>query len=102
MIQLKDYNVEIRESLTWGDKEKVQSEMLKGMKMSGARADNINFDASAMLEGKYKLLELAITKIEDKEGNEINFSRDWMDNLPAEDGDKLYEAVEVLHNVKKN
>lgn len=104
-MKLTNYKVDIKDALTWGDKEQIQAEFTKGVKMTGKASQGedmpVEFDASVTLQAKYKLLELAIEKIEDNDGNEVEFSKDWMNELPVEDGDKLYEAVDSLRNSKK-
>jgi hypothetical protein len=101
IIELKDYEVEIKEELTWGDAERIQSAIQKGAKIKGsvqgAENSSFEFDTDAMLEAKYITFERTILKIEKKETKEvINFSRDFIDNLSVSDGNKLYEAVNEL------
>lgn len=102
-IQLSNSVVEIKESLTWGDANKIQSVFSNFTKMSGKASDAENFgidiDGAAMLEAKYVALECVVVKIKEDE-KEKSFSRDWADNLSVEDGDKLYAAVEEI--TKKN
>lgn len=107
-IKLTEYEVDIKDSLTWGDKEQIQAEYTKGIKFSSninkmSKADQdmpIEFDASVTINAKYKLLEVSIVEIR-KGDNKIDFTKEWMDNLPIEDGDKLFEAVNSLQNAKK-
>jgi len=94
--------VKIKESLSWGDAQRIQSALMSGAKMSGKAGDSnmgFDFDASAMLESKYVALECAVLEI--KEGEKVSqFSREWMNNLSIEDGNKLTEAVDEIS--KKN
>ena len=96
-IQLKDYEVEIKDSFTWGDKEKIQNVYLGGAEID---KDGLKgFNASVVGEAKYVLLEIAITEIKDKEGKILSFSKEWMNNLSIEDGDTLYEKIDEVLNV---
>lgn len=96
-IKLSNCEVDIITYLTWGDKEMLQSEMLKGAKLN---SEGLNgFDASVMLETKYKLLELAIKEIRCGEEKKT-FTREWVNNLSIEDGDLLYDNVEMLNKKK--
>lgn len=99
-VKLKDATVTIKNALTWGDTQKIQAAMMSGAKMSGKAktADDIgfDFDALAMLEAKYVALECAVKKVVDNDNKEIKFTREWMDNLSQEDGEKLEKAVDGL------
>lgn len=100
IIKLEKYTVTAKDELTWGDAEKIQATIQSGAKIKGTVTDAGNsgfeFDTNAMLEAKYVTLERTITKIEDKDGKEESFTRDWIDNLSIADGNKLYEAVNEL------
>lgn len=92
-IKLSKCEVDIKDALTWGDAEAVQGAMLGSLKVGNAGIAGI--DGHALSEGKYKLLEICV--IEVREGDKKSkFSRDWMNNLPIEDGDLLYGEVEKL------
>ena len=101
-IKLKDFTVKIKDSLTWGDKEKIKSVMWSGAKLGGNNKENIrfDFDASKMLEAKYVSLECFVLEITGKDGKKSEFSRDWMDSLTPEDGNKVMDAVDSIS--KKN
>jgi len=104
IVKLLKYEVEIKDFLTWGDNEKLQSILMSGAKLgnlSNTNPDNIDieFNTDVMLKGKYALLETAIIKIKDGD-NEIAYSKDWMDNLSIEDGDLLYNEVEKISKKK--
>jgi hypothetical protein len=91
------FNVTIKDSLTWGDIQQVQTVLASGAKIGSTGMQG--YDANAMLEAKYKLLELAIVRItEDKK--ELPFTREWMNNLSVEEGDALYDAVDRLSKKK--
>ena len=91
MVKLKDYEVKIKDSFTWGDKEKIQNIYIKGASVDQTGIKG--FDTSVISEAKYTLLETAILEI--KKGDEIiNFSKEWMYNLSIEDGDKLYNEID--------
>ena len=94
-IELSNCKVKIITFLTWGEKEKINSVL-----MEGAKIDNTGiagYDSKAILEKKYKLLELCILEIKENE-NIVKFNREWMDGLSVNDGDKLYNEVEKLEN----
>lgn len=99
-IALHDFEVTIKDSMTWGDMQQVQSVLASGAKIDAGGLKG--YDASAMLEAKYKALEIAIVKIEPHaEGAEaIPFSREWMNALSVEDGDILFDAVDGLGKKK--
>lgn len=98
-VELKNYQVDLKETFTWGDKEKLQNVYLKGAKID--QTGMKDFDASVVSEAKYMLLEISILSIRDKEGNNVLFSKEWMNNLEIEDGDLLYSKCDELSNKKK-
>lgn len=98
IIKLSNCDVEVITSLTWGEKERLQGVFLKGAKVG---AEGLNgYDMSILYEAKVKLMELAIVSI--KTGEEVSkFSVEWVENLSAEDGDKLYDELEKLNKKKQ-
>ena len=100
-IKLSKATVKIKDALTWGDSQKIQAALMSGAKMKSDDIKKVgfDFDTSGMLEAKYVALECSIIEI--KEGEKIEtFSREWMNNLSIEDGDKLIEAVDSLSKKK--
>ncbi|HBT75038.1 TPA: hypothetical protein DEB29_03500 [Candidatus Wolfebacteria bacterium] len=103
-IKLSIGQVEVADTITWGMQEQIRSAMLGGLRVSGLAANekqNLELDASVLASAKYKALELCIKKITLIDGTEIPYSKDWMDNLCIEDGDKLFDAVNAITNPKK-
>lgn len=98
-IELSGAKVTIKDALTWGDTQKIQSTIMGGAKISGkanqGKDVGFDFDSSTMLEAKYVALECAVEKIEE-DGEEKEFSRDWMNSLSNADGTKLEKAVDEL------
>ncbi|MFA5050952.1 MAG: hypothetical protein WC499_02455 [Patescibacteria group bacterium] len=97
-IKLSKAEVEIADSLTWGQQELVKSVMLDGITLNGGQPSGI--DASKLVDAKYKLLELSIKKITDDKGVVIPFSKDWVFNLSVEDGELLYNTVDGIGKKK--
>ncbi len=98
-MDLKNYTVKFRDGLTWGQSKDVQDAMLKDVKIN-AKGEAEGFSASAMRYATYKTLEFLIEEIKDKDGNKVEFSQSWMDNLSIEDGDVL-EAEANKHTLQK-
>lgn len=92
-IKLSNCEVDIKETLTWGDAESVKSAMLTSLKVGNAGIAGI--EGTALSEGKYRLLEICIIEIREGE-KKFGFTREWMNNLSMEDGDALYSEVEKL------
>lgn len=97
-IKLSGCEVDIITFLTWGEKETLQSEIMKGAKLN--ESGMTGFDSSVLLESKYKLLEFAIKEIRCGE-EKTQYTKDWVNNLSIEDGDLLYETVDELNGKKK-
>lgn len=102
-INLSDCIVEIVTFLTWGEKEDIQAAFISGAKISDIKADknSIDFDPSVFSEARYKLLEIAIKQVAHTDGREPHsYTKEWMRNLSVDDGDTLFDAVELLNKKK--
>lgn len=99
-VTLSNATVEITDHLTWGQKEAINSAMFSGMKI-GTKTQEVDFNAEALLAAKYKTLEVCVLKITEGD-KDVPFSKEWMDSLSIEDGDKLYDAVEAVTKPEKN
>jgi len=103
-VTLSTGTVEIVEQITWGMQEQIRSAMLGGFRVSGMtdkEKQNFELDPSVLAKAKYKALELCVKKITTNDGKTSEYSKEWMDNLSIEDGDKLFEAVNAITNPKK-
>lgn len=96
--------VEVVDKLTWGMKEQITSSLMDGFKVSNIdKKEDMKFavNSASLLEGKYQTIELCVKKIVDSEGKEIKYTREWMENLSPEDGDKLYEEINKVTSPEK-
>jgi hypothetical protein len=100
-IQLSGCEVKIISYLTWGEKEKIQGIVLSGASIEDAQSGKVGFNPEVISRSKYALLEIAVQGIVEA-GAEKAYSREWMDSLSVEDGDKLYAAVDELSKKKVN
>lgn len=99
-IKLQDYTVEVKDSITWGDGKDIQDVILKDVQVD-ARGQMKGVSSGALREATYKTLEIVVEKITDKDGNEISFSKEWMNGLPIEDGNKLEDHANQYIAKKK-
>ncbi|MHA1853380.1 MAG: hypothetical protein ACTSUF_07695 [Candidatus Heimdallarchaeaceae archaeon] len=112
-VKLKDVIVKIKDTLTWGDAEKIK--IAKGLPdkktvRTNESTEAVKQDMEAVkgmmkminennLEAKYVSVECAIIEI--KKGDEtIKFSREWLNDLSQNDGEKLYNAVNSISKKK--
>jgi len=100
-LQLKDYEVELKDEITWGDSQKIEDSIISSAKMKGDKTGDMNFDfdGSAILRAKYIAMNCVIIKIK-KGDEEIPFTNGWVDNLSVSDGNKLYATVEEITKKK--
>jgi hypothetical protein len=97
-IKLSKCEVDIVSFLTWGEKEEIQSVILNGVKMG---MEGLNgFNPNSIRESKYKAFEVCVKEIREN-GEKKQFSREWIDNLSADDGDYLYSEIDEVTNPKK-
>ena len=99
-IKLKNYDITIKDSITYGDKESIETVFLKSAKMNVRGVADI--DPMVAIEGKYKVLEVYILEIKKIDTGEIiPYSREWVKELSLEDGDKLVDTINEVYNKKK-
>lgn len=94
-IELKDYKVKIKEEdeLTYNDVESIQKSAVGGMKF--AKDGSVSgIDGSKMVDAKRLVAAVVIESIS-KDGEEVEFTQDWIGELPAKDGMKLMDAIEA-------
>ena len=92
-ITLQKHQVEMKDSLTWGEMEEMQ-------KFMGTN-DVSKIEVEKQMAGNYKLLEIFIISIKNTEtGEEVKFSPEWMRALDFNDGLKLVNASVGV--IKKN
>ena len=96
-IKLSECEVDVFTYLTWGEKEKMQQVFLSGAKMNAGGLESVDF--SKMYEAKIRLMELAIVEVREGE-KKSKFSKEWVENLSIEDGDKIYAELELLNKKK--
>lgn len=101
-LTIGKYRVTIKDKLTWGDMQVVQASMAAGTKVTVGTFQG--FDATALIEAKYKLLEVAVLGIVDTTLDpaigQFPFTRDWMNALDVEEGNTLFEAIDALDKKK--
>lgn len=96
-IKLSNCEVDIVESITWGEKERIQQVFLKSAKIGNNGVKELNL--SPMFEAKLKLMEIAILEI--REGDKkIQYTNEWAENLSPEDGDTLFDALDAIGKKK--
>ena len=89
--------VTLKDKLKYGDTLEIQRAMFKGVKVGGA---DTSFDGENMLESSLKAIELCIIEIKKGEEN-IVYSREWLNDLDAEDGQLLQDKVNEITTPKK-
>jgi len=98
--------VTIKDEMTWGDSKAIEKAFMSGTNMQSTTKKaqegdvDLSFDPEAQMEAIYVMIQQFVTNIEE-DGQEKQFSRNWLDNLPMEDGDALYEKVNEVYNQKK-
>jgi hypothetical protein len=100
-IELTIGDVDILDSLTWGQQEEIRNVILSGVSITDMSnpGKGVALSGNTLTELKYKLLEMCIKKITLlKDGKEVKYSKDWMNSLSVEDGDALWNAVNELSN----
>ncbi len=104
-IKITGYEIDVKESLTFGEREDLQKEMLKNGKIVGKTVD---IDPATLVDSKYPMLEKYISQIrkieEGKDAVVIPFSRDWLRALPEADGQKVIDEAGIYptETEKKN
>lgn len=89
--------VKVISALTWGEKEKIDSVIIGGVKVDNSGLKG--YDMGVVAERQYQLLELCVKEIITN-GESKQFTREWMDNLSVEDGDLVFQTVDALTKKK--
>jgi len=97
-IKNQEFEVSIKESLSWGEQLDIEDEIIKGAEVSDSGLKS--FDMSVVRKQKYKLLDSYISEIKNDKGEVIKFSKEWVDSLTSKDGDKLYNTIDSLNKKK--
>lgn len=98
-IKLKNGDVvKIIAFLTWGEKEEIQNVYASGAEINATGLSGYKVEVVA--KAKEKLLSLAVKEITKKDGEVVQFSMDYINNLSVEDGDALFEAVDEMTKKK--
>ncbi len=94
-IELTDYTVKIleKDDLTYADIEGIQKHSLSGVTLDG-QGEVKDINAQEMLGAKRHVAEQMVEEVKDEDGEDVGFSQEWLDELPAEDGMKFMDAVE--------
>lgn len=98
VIELTDCKVTVNSYLKWGEKNEIEQALIKGAEISDKGLKG--FDTAVLTEQKYKICELVIVEIDTK-GVKTKFTREWLNDLRAEDGDDLLEQIDELNKKKQ-
>jgi len=104
IVTLSNADVEILDSITWGQQEAIRSAMLGGIRVQGLtdkEKQSLDLDASILTKAKYKTIEVCVKKITLKDGTDIPYTKEWMDNLTVDDGDTLFAAINAVTSPEK-
>lgn len=108
-IEGETFEVDLKEKLSWGEKQEIEDVMTEGAnyeveanpQKTEAQDMNFSFDSSVLAKAKYKTLSIVISEIRDEDGETLKFSKKWVNNLTVESGDELYAKADELSSVKK-
>ena len=96
-IKVSRFEVDIIKNLTWGQYQDLEDVLINGAKVGSAGLED--YEMNVIRKQKYKLLEISIKEIREGE-KKINFSKEWMDGLPMQDGTLLYDTIEKMTKKK--
>lgn len=97
-VKLQDAIVILKDKITWGDAQKVKSALATG-EYDFVRGTGGKVTAQSVLESNYVAMECIIVEIREGEKTK-KFTREWVDDLSMDDGDKLFAAVQEVSKKK--
>lgn len=104
-VKLSIATVELIEAPTWGMQEIIKEAFNSGVRITGLNGkegdQNLEMKVTGQSAAKYKAIELCVKKITLNDGSEIKYSNDWVSALSIEDGNTLFDAVDVTMTPKK-
>lgn len=108
-LELSNYKVELRDSLTWLQDQRLQASFVDDMELSaeelkqmkGDITKKVKVNLGKVVDRNITAISMCITKITDKEGNEVAYSEEWLGELSREDGAKLAELCNQIASPKE-
>ena len=94
-LNLTNYEVKIKEQkdLTYGDVEDIQFNLLDAVDVD-SRGQMKSVRGDKMKRANRKLAKKMIVEIKDEDGNDVEYSDKWLDNMkPADDGMELMNEI---------
>lgn len=85
--------------ITTGESRELQKLLLEGGKFDAQKGTIDNLPLSTFLESQDKAATFVIKAIKDKDGNEQEFVKEWLDSLPVELGNVVYEEINNITQV---
>jgi len=98
-ITIGTYNVEFKDKLTYGEFEKVQDALMTTK--VDTDSSKLNISLADMKTMQHKILEVAITRITDDSGKEIQYDINFLRSLDMDDANDLLEQVSSIINTRK-
>jgi hypothetical protein len=99
IIEISNAKVTLKDSLTWGEMEKIQ-DSLGEVKMS-ATGQMDGMSMKSMRNMQYEILNLAVLDVSLNDGTKTKYTTDWLKSLSIEDATILLEASSNLLQPKK-
>ncbi len=90
--------VVIYEYLTIGQSRELQRILMVKGSFNAETSKMENLSTEAILEVQDKAAEFLVNEIKIKTGETIPFTREWLYNLPIEDGNIVYNKITELMN----
>lgn len=97
IIKLEKYEVQVKDALTWGDKEEINAIVTNSAKIGNN--DSYAVDGFILMQSRFALVRKMVVSIKDGE-HSVPYSEDWLKNLSVADGDKLYSEIEKVSKKK--
>lgn len=85
--------------LTTGESRRIQKLMLENGKMNPETGKLESLSVSTFLDVQELAATFVVKNIKVIDGTEKPFAKEWLDNLPAEVGNEVYEKVNLITQV---
>lgn len=82
--------------LTTGQSRMLQKVLISKGTFNSASGQFENVAPDTFLDMQDKAAEVLVKTIKKKDGTVVSFTKEWLDNLPAEDGAMVYEKINEI------
>lgn len=95
------YEAHLKTSLTYGESKQIQAPILNATSFSPTSGQASEISGAVIYETNKVAVNIVLKKLIDPQGQELSASIESLDNLPQEDGEEIFTAINEITSPKK-